>query len=107
MCWFRDDPPAEITVYFDNVYPDIKPVAEVRRLIAESGYELVGDFNLPDSAWWDDYYTPLLARQAELRRRNATVEAAQEIYRQVDEEIEMFRRHSSSYGYTFFVARRV
>lgn len=29
-----------------------------------AGFELVGDFRLPDSAWWDDYYTPMLAHMS-------------------------------------------
>ena len=33
-------------------------------------------FNLPDSAWWDDYYTPMMARMTELKVKNVGVAEA-------------------------------
>jgi len=67
---------------------------------------VAGSFVLPDSSWWDDYYTPMLARMEELRIRNAGVSEAQEVYARCEAEVEMFRRYSRSYGYAFFVLRK-
>jgi DNA-binding transcriptional MerR regulator/cyclopropane fatty-acyl-phospholipid synthase-like methyltransferase len=106
MCWFESEPPAEIKAYFDSVYPDIKSVEEVRQMAADSGYAAIENFNLPDSAWWEDYYTPMLARIAELKSRNAGLAEAEAVYAECETEVEMFRRHSKSYGYTFFVLRK-
>ena len=107
MCWFVNTPPVEAKTYLDRVYPDIRCVDEVRRMAADSGYQVIDSFNLPDSAWWDDYYTPMLARIKKLRRKNAGVAAAEAVYAECELEVEMFRRHSSSYGYAFFVLQRV
>ena len=106
MCWFESEPPAEIKAYFDSVYPDIKSVDAARRMAISSGYDVIETFNLPDSAWWEDYYTPMLARLVELKSRNAGVAEAEAIYDECETEVEMFRRHSKSYGYTFFVLRK-
>lgn len=107
MCWFVNEPPAEAKAYFDKVYPDLKSADEVRRMALASGYRVIESFHLPDSAWWDDYYTPMLARLPELQRKNAGVAEAQAVYAACEAEAEMFRRHSKSYGYAFFVLQRV
>ncbi len=106
MCWFVSDPPAEAKAYFDKVYPDIRGVDEVRRMAATSGYRVIESFNLPDSAWWDDYYTPMLGRMEELKLKNAGLAEAEAVYADCEIEVEMFRRHSKSYGYTFFVLQK-
>ena len=42
--------------------------------------------NLPDSAWWDDYYTPMLERMKELRFKNAGVAEAEAVYAHCEAE---------------------
>lgn len=106
MCLFEADPPPELRNWFDEVYADIRTDDEVRALAERSGYEVVGSFRLPDSAWWDDYYAPMIERMAELKIRDVDVPEAQEVYARLEIEIGMFRKHSGCYGYTFFVLRK-
>jgi SAM-dependent methyltransferase len=106
LCWFGDDPHAEVKAFFAAAYPDMKTIPEVCQLAADSGYRISDSFNLPDSAWWDDYYTPMLARIEELKRHNAGMAEAEEVYARLEAEIDTFRRHSACYGYTFFVLRK-
>jgi hypothetical protein len=75
-------------------------------MAADSGYRSIDHFNLPDSAWWDDYYTPMLERIKELTLLNAGIADAEEVYARCETEIDMFRRYSACYGYTFFVLRK-
>lgn len=107
MCWFVSEPPAEAKAYFDNVYPDIRTADEVCRLAIASGYKVIASFDLPESAWWEDYYTPMLERMKELKHKNAGVAEAEAVYAECETEVEMFRRHSKSYGYVFFVLRKI
>jgi len=74
--------------------------------IQDRGLELVGHFTLPDEAWWDDFYTPMQARIAELRDKYANDIKASAILDQLAEEPEMHSRYSEFYAYEFFVARR-
>ena len=109
MCWFSErmaDRPAEAIAYFDHVYPDIRSVAGVRELAAKAGYRLVGDFNLPAQAWWDDYYTPMLARIETLRSRDKGIAEAEAVYTHLAQEAEMHRKYAASYGYAFFVLQK-
>jgi len=106
MCWFDNEPPAEIRAYFDNVYPDIRTVDDVLHMAAAEGYTVIDSFNLPESAWWEDYYTPMLERMKILKVKNSGVAEAEAVYTEAETEVEMFRRHSKSYGYTFFILQR-
>lgn len=75
-------------------------------MATDSGYRVIDSFNLPDRAWWDDYYTPMLERIEELKLYNSVIVEAAEVYAWLEAEIDMFRRFSTCYGYTFFVLRK-
>ncbi len=106
LCWFVDDPPAEVKAFFATAYPDMKTIGEVRQLAADSGYRTIESFNLPDSAWWDEYYTPMLERMKIFKPHNAGIAEAEEVYARLEAEIDMFRRYSTCYGYTFFILKK-
>ena len=107
MCWFTDQPAPEAQTFFDQTYPDLKPVADVRKMAKAAGYKLIDDFNLPDSAWWDDYYTPMLERIKTLKVTNAGIAEAEAVYANCEAEAEIHKRYSADYGYTFFVLQKL
>lgn len=106
LCWFTEQRPAEIEAYFAGVYPDIRTISNVAQLATDNGYRVLDTFQLPDSAWWDDYYTPMQLRLAELKRTHKGVPEAEAVYAACDTEMEMFRRHSQHYGYAFFILEK-
>jgi hypothetical protein len=60
-------------------------------------------FLLPASAWWVDYYTPLLSRLPALEYQYCgNAEAIISLTRQ---EIKLFAEHSDEYGYQFFLLK--
>ncbi|MBN1152856.1 MAG: methyltransferase domain-containing protein, partial [Dehalococcoidia bacterium] len=71
LCWFEADAPDAVQAFFETAYPDIRTVDDNVRLIASEGFELLGHFNLPGSAWWDDYYTPMSKLLPGLREKYA------------------------------------
>ena len=62
--------------------------------------------HLPDEAWWDDFYTPMETRIAELRGKYAGDVEASAILDQLAEEPEMHRRHLYFDAWTSFRNRR-
>jgi SAM-dependent methyltransferase len=104
--WRRENPPPEVKAGFDLDYPTMGWLDDDVAAIRECGFELVGHFTLPDEAWWDDFYTPMETRIAELRGKYAGDVEASAILDQLAEEPEMHRRYSDFYAYEFFVARR-
>ena len=69
-----------------------------------AGYALIDRFTLPDEAWWDPYYTPLLRRLPALEEKYAGDAAASSLIAAARRETEIRRRYASSFGYEFFVA---
>lgn len=104
--WRKADPPPEVKESFDFDYPAMGRVSDVVEAIARSGLMLLTHFTLPDEAWWDDFYTPMVSRIEELQRRYAADEEALAILAQLAQEPEMHQRYSDYYAYEFFVARK-
>jgi len=104
--WRKEGPPSPVKAGFEQDYPGMGWLEDDLSAIRACGLDLVGHFTLPDEAWWDDFYTPMEARIAELRVKYMDNIEAAAILDQLAEEPEMHRRHSAFYAYEFFVARR-
>ncbi len=104
--WRRENPPPKVKESFDLDYPTMGWVFDVLEAIARSNLELAGHFTLPDEAWWDDFYTPMRERIAELRGKHECDAEALAVLDELAQEPEMHRRYSEYYAYEFFVARR-
>jgi SAM-dependent methyltransferase len=107
LCWLRSDPVPECAEWLSAEYPAIRSIAANRQAINDAGYDLVGDFVLPASAWWQDYYEPLLKNIEVFKARHPNEPAANAIAEHCEREVAMFRRYSDQYGYAFFVMRNV
>jgi SAM-dependent methyltransferase len=105
--WCKENPPPEVKASFENDYPTMGRVQDILAAIERRGFSLVDHFTLPDEAWWDDFYTPMRHRIAELRSRYADDDEALAVLDQLAVEPEMHQRYSDYYAYEFFVARRV
>ena len=106
LVWTGDVRPTDVQEFFATGYPEMTDVGGNLRRITEAGYALVGQFRLPESAWWDEYYTPLEARLPGLRERYRSDDAALSVIGSTAREIELRRRYPDSYGYQFSIARR-
>lgn len=104
--WRRENPPPAVRASFEPDYPTMGWLADDLAAIRDSGFDLVGHFTLPDEAWWDDFYTPMEMRIAELRDRYSGDVEASAVLEQIAEEPRMHRLHGDFYAYEFFVARR-
>ncbi len=104
--WREENPPPEIKASFDHDYPTMGWLNDILSKIQDYEFDLMGHFTLPDEAWWDDFYTPMETRIAELRGKYTDDNEASAILDQLAEEPQMHRRYSNFYAYEFFVARR-
>ena len=101
--WLTAEPPAEAREFWAADYPAIGDIAAARARAEAAGYRLLGDFVLPEDAWWRDYYTPMAQRIELLEGKYAERPAALEVLTESRREIEIYRRHADSYGYLFMV----
>ena len=105
--WRKENPPPEVKASFDLDYPTMGRIPDVIAAIARTGFSLVGHFTLADEAWWENFYTPMEQRIAELRARYVADAEALDVLKQLAQEPEMHRKYSDYYAYEFFVVKPV
>lgn len=93
VCWMKPGPPAECQAFWDQEYPAIREVSALLGVIDECGYTTVGNFALPPSFWWDDYYAPLQENIKAFRHRHRDEPDAQELADQVQREIDIWQAY--------------
>ena len=93
--------PAEL-VEFWSEYPGMTNDTGVSRAIYDAGFRIVESFDMQESDWWDEYYTPLEARLSLLSETYPDA-AALALTRT---EIDMRRKYAAHYNYRFFCCTR-
>jgi len=106
LTWLRKDPPGEPRRFWEEEYPAITTQSENEATLRAAGYELLSSFALPESAWWDEYYSLIEKKLTDLRRRYAVDPEALEVLDAEQQEIDLYRSYSAYYGYVFYVGRR-
>jgi ubiquinone/menaquinone biosynthesis C-methylase UbiE len=102
--WLKPHPPTE-AIEFWRDYPEIDTVAAKLEVIKRTGYELIGHFILPGSAWTDQYYDPMERRIAEMEGAWSGITEAEAVLKEAKNEITVFRKHSDYFSYAFFIMR--
>lgn len=106
-CWLKADPPDVLRAHWAE-YPGMTSVEETGARIARAGYEEIGHFTIPLSAWWDDYYGPKRKRLAVLREKYRDDAGALAEVGESETEIAVHAKYADLgyYGYVFFTMRR-
>jgi ubiquinone/menaquinone biosynthesis C-methylase UbiE len=103
--WFRSDLPAAPREFWSREYPEMKSVQENLGLIEDSGYRVIGNFHLPDSSWWINYYSGIEKKLPALEKKYAHDSEALGIIDAEKKEMQLFRDYSSYYGYEFYIMK--
>jgi len=106
LCWLTGDPPSEVREFFAAEGAKVEDVPTRRRAVDAAGYHLVGDFVLPATGWWENYYVPLAAELERFRARHGADPLALAVAERSEREIDVYRRHPGAFGYAFFVLQR-
>lgn len=102
--WLKPQPPAEAVAFWQD-YPEIDTVAAKLEVIKRTGYEVLGHFVFPGSAWTDEYYDPMEKRIAEKEIAWSGIPEAEAVLSEARNEISVFRKHSDYFSYAFFIMR--
>jgi SAM-dependent methyltransferase len=105
--WFLPNPPAELVKWWES--EGYIPVSEeeMKERALRAGLKLIATYRLPEAGWWENYYVPMLARIAELRKTHGQDPEAAGIMDMLEHEAETYRKYKRYYGYTFFVMQNV
>lgn len=106
IAWLRSDPPADCQQFWAGVYPALTGIAGNLAAIEACGYEILGHFTQPESAWWEPYYHPLEERLRSLRTRYAADAEKLSVIESIQTEIDVYRKYSAYYGNVFYLMRR-
>lgn len=102
--WKKENPPEEVRTLFAG-YPQMGFAKDAAIQIERAGFGMLAHFTLPNDAWWDEFYTPMLEKTAELRAKYIGDAKALDILAKIENEPELHRKYSEFYDYEFFVAR--
>lgn len=105
LSWFTRDPAQEALDFWSAEYPDMASEFMNTTIAEQSGFKTLFTERLPAQAWWDNYYTPLAARMKDLEGSES--ETLQAAIAGTRKEMDLFRKHSDDYGYTFYVLQAV
>ncbi|NER45266.1 MAG: class I SAM-dependent methyltransferase [Symploca sp. SIO1A3] len=105
LVWLQPQPPEVIQSYWGENYPGMRTWEEVLNLVPEWGYDLIGNFILPEKAWWN-YYLPLQEKINDLGQIYKNDAEALTILENEQREIEMYREYHDWYGYGFVALQK-
>lgn len=105
LCWFKDERPEEIDNYWLSFYGPMHTIDGIIKFITNTDYQFIGSYVLPNEAWWEDYYSPLSERIVELKQKYKDDTEALEIIENESIEMEMHKKYSTYYGYSFFIVQ--
>ncbi len=103
--WLTDNPAPEALAFWEASYPAMQNIADLLVACAAAGYEILGQFVLPESSWMENYYKPMEARIEALREKYRDNPPALLALDEEQAEIEIYRKYHDAYGYAFAVLR--
>ncbi|WP_328592442.1 bifunctional class I SAM-dependent methyltransferase/N-acetyltransferase [Saccharopolyspora elongata] len=99
--WATDDPAPEVRAFWDSHYA-LRTTEANAAAAVRAGYEVSAIYHLPETDWFDEYYTPLAERIA---AADLTAPGMREAVAGARAEIEIRRAHGRDYRYTGYVLR--
>ncbi len=106
ITWLSNTRPRELQEFWEAQYPEIASASSKIEVLEESGYSPLGYFVLPESCWLENYYRPLQDSFPDFLARHKDDERAISIIEAEKEEIALYRKYKSYFGYGVYVARK-
>ena len=100
------EPQQEIRDFLHELYPDMKFYQDIYPMIESAGYRMTDYFQLPDTSWWTDLYTPAEKKLVEMRRAYKNNKDALTFFDAFQMEIDMRRKYSRYYGNGFYIMKK-
>lgn len=100
--WLTNTRPIQAMQFWADAYPDMEDERANLKTFRRQGFEPVAQFVLPAEDWTAEYYD-VLERRMQERTDLADTDAVAATRREID----MFRRFGDSYGYVFYIARKL
>jgi len=106
VSWLCETAPGEVVDFWTAEYPAMTGIEENMGTLRAAGFEPVGHFVLPSDDW-ENYYGPLQEHLAVFRSEESDNADAQAFADSLQQEIDVWKGHGSSYGYVFYLGKAV
>ncbi len=106
LVYTTSNPPDEVLEYFHKEYPDIKNIQEQIEIIKKENFNLILNFTLPKSAWFNNYYLPMEKELYILNKKYKGNKEALSMFYALQKEIDFYRKFSEFFGYEFFIMQK-
>lgn len=103
--YFVDAPPKVVREFWEAEYPAITTCHRLEQLARDCGYTIVESFRLPGEAW-EAYYGPVEQRIDALDAQWAADTERRELLAAMRHEVDVFRRHGDTYGYSMLLLQK-
>ncbi len=107
ITWLTNTRPPELQKYWEVQYPEIATASQKIKVLESSGYSPSGYFVLPENCWLENYYRPLQSGFPGFVARQKNDEKASSFIEAEKEEIALYEKHKSYYGYGVYVAQKL
>jgi SAM-dependent methyltransferase len=112
LTWLSDSAPESARAFWKQHYPAMTDTRDNLAAIERAGYEPIESFSLPESDWWDHFYSGLAAEIESVEREYAQKEpgeglgAGRAVIDMMNREMEVLREDPDAYSYVFYIARK-
>lgn len=106
LTWLTHTRPAEIEAHWRAEYPEVGTASAKLGVLERQGYTPIGYFVLPERCWLDAYYRPTQQRIPAFLAAHGHSEAARAVAAAEDQELSLYERYRSYFGYGFYIARK-
>ncbi len=106
LVWLKADPPEKVKNFLRSDTPGVKFAEDLLVDAERQGYQKVDYFFLPDQAWWEDYYKPMIQAIPVMRKKYPEDQNIQKFLDSLELEIEIFQDYSDYYGYVFIILQK-
>ncbi len=85
----------------------VSRVADVLPRIPQLGYTLADTVQLPEDAWWTEFYKPIEEKMETLLHKYRNKADALKLLNQYKNEMKMVKKNPSSFSCTFYIMQKV
>jgi len=106
ISWLKENIPPLLKAFWMEAYPGIRSISGNIARVQQEGYHFIRYLVLSDSAWWKNYYDPLIKRISKLKIKYRNNKEAMAQLEDEEKEMEIFRKYSDIYGYVYYVMKK-
>ncbi len=107
LCWFKNERPEEIENFWHSFYGPMQTVESIVKFLTNSEYKFIGSYVLPSEDWWGDYYSHIQEKIKAMQEKYAGDDEVLDVINMELTEMQMHKKYSDYYGYSFFVVEKV